>query len=346
MNSLGIMARDRKRSARSTSREYFRLRLAGQRMRAMSMACSTTPCSSPRAAASGAIPGPGWHCPPRRRGLGHLRSKVWLGEMYANGAGVAEDHSKAIALFEQKQQPPMIRAASTISPSRLCRRAPGATRWYQAYRGPCSSAPAVSARADAYYHLGRPYEDGRTGATDSGKAAEYLIKALTNGSPKAVRDVNDRLQGWRSQTIGALQQMPPGAKICFSGPLDGSFSPTWRRAASYVVRGIAAAMAGIRLSIARRSATSAPGPGMAGPASPSLPARPRRSPSAWTRNARQARHLSTARAGVRRLARDAAGRRQGRHSRAGSLPDAWRRPWLRLFRPKLPPHTKIIEISL
>ena len=43
-------------------------------------------------------------------------------------------------------------------------------------------------------------------------------------SPKAVRDVNDRLQGWQSQTIGALQQILQDENL-FSGPLDGSFSP-------------------------------------------------------------------------------------------------------------------------
>jgi uncharacterized protein len=157
----------------------------------------------------------------RAAALGHLRAKVWLGEMYANGSGVAQDYPKALALFEEAAAANDPRAINDLAVA------------YAEGRGvkpDIGRAEDLFERAgglgesDAYYNLAKLHEDGKTGTSDSGKAAEYLIKALTNGSPKAVRDVNDKLQGWQSQTIGALQQILQDENL-FSGPLDGSFSP-------------------------------------------------------------------------------------------------------------------------
>jgi uncharacterized protein len=157
----------------------------------------------------------------RAAALGHLRAKVWLGEMYANGAGVSQDHRRAIALFEEAAAANDARAITDLAIA------------YAEGRGvPADVARAESlferagglGESDAYYELAKLHETGRTGTSDNGKAAEYLIKALTNGSPKAVRDVNDKLKGWQSQTIGALQQILQDENL-FPGPLDGSFSP-------------------------------------------------------------------------------------------------------------------------
>ena len=219
MNSLGIMARDgtlgQKHMAESAG--WFRRAadagdVDGMFNYAMLLAEGSGVGRDPRQAVALFA---------KASGLGHLRSKVWLGEMYANGAGVAEDYSKAIALFEE--------AAAANDPRGINDLAFAYAEGHGVQRD-IERAEAMFERAgglgesNAYYHLARLYEDGRTGATDSGKAAEYLIKALTNGSPKAVRDVNDRLQGWQSQTIGALQQILQDENL-FSGPLDGSFSP-------------------------------------------------------------------------------------------------------------------------
>src|SRR5262245_7419361 len=154
-------------------------------------------------------------------GLGHLRSKVWLGEMYAGGSGVSRDYPKAIALFEETAAANDPRAINDLAFAYA--EGHGVARDIERAEAMFERAGGLG-ESNAYYNLARLYEEGKTGAADSGKAAEYLIKALTNGSPKAVRDVNDRLQAWQSQTIGALQQILQDENL-FSGPLDGSYSP-------------------------------------------------------------------------------------------------------------------------
>ena len=152
---------------------------------------------------------------------GHVGAKTRLGEMLDEGAGMPKDHQAALKLFEEAANAGDARAINNL-----------ATIYAEGRGVPVDVARAVTlyeragglGESVAYFNLAKLYDEGKRTPADNGKAAEYLVKALTNGSADALREVRLQLKGWQSQTIGALQQILQDENL-FNGPLDGSFSP-------------------------------------------------------------------------------------------------------------------------
>jgi TPR repeat protein len=98
--------------------------------------------------------------------LGNLRSKVWLGEMYANGAGVGQKLLRGHRAVRGSQRPANDARAIQRSRLRLCRGPWRCTRHRARREAMFERAGGSRARATPYYNLARLYEDGKTGAAE------------------------------------------------------------------------------------------------------------------------------------------------------------------------------------